>query len=333
MTTTTKAAPSIYFASGSNRAAEIRGFARIGHAIGVAAPEVMSAHIRAELIKAGRIVPLFVDSGAFSEVEFNAPHECGDNKTCNAGKCIGAGNLPHPDHPAFTFKVVKPITDADFDRIFDLYEEFATELGSNVHVVAPDQVGNQAVTLERLARFAPRVRRLRELGANVLVAIQRGALSQADFARACAKVLGFDDFVCAMPLKKGATTHAELVAFVADFAPARMHLLGMGPRNRSFQKIMRAALAGGATVTADSMLICASVGRSNGRKSYASESLNGRRVYTIAQDMARDIIAAGLSDIADPRELGIVLAFSPVADEAARWAIIEARCARKAAAA
>lgn len=116
----------IYFASGSSRPADIRGFAAIGHAIGVAAPEV-SANAEAELVAlAGRGIPVFVDSGAFSEVTFGAEG----------------------------VTVVAPITDADWRERLALYRRLAVALGPDVYLVAPDRIADQEETIRRMARYA-----------------------------------------------------------------------------------------------------------------------------------------------------------------------------------
>lgn len=68
------AEPAAWFASGSNRAGEIRGLGIVGQDVGVAAPEILGrAPAEAALLElAGSDVQVFVDSGAFSEVEFTA---------------------------------------------------------------------------------------------------------------------------------------------------------------------------------------------------------------------------------------------------------------------
>ena len=254
-----------YFASGSNRVGEIRGIAAAGRWLGVAEPEV-TATTEAELHQlAGRGVCLFVDSGAFSEVEFNAPHEC--TKRCSKAKkpCIGEGNLPHPEHPENTFVVVREIRDEDWERILALYERLARSLGSALYVVAPDRVGDQGVTADRLARYADRVRKLRDLGANVIVPIQRGALSAERFDRKVERLLGFADYVRGIPSKKGATPVAELAAFVKGLrrrvARPRVHVLGKGlPYTKEAEAAAYAAALAGCEVTSDSVRICAICG-------------------------------------------------------------------------
>lgn len=290
----------LYFASGSNRTPEIAGLDRLGHAIGVAAPEVANKKAEAALFATKRSA-IFIDSGAFSEADFpkNAP-------------------------PV----IVRPMTAAQWAAVLGLYLRAAKALGARVWLVAPDCVGDQAETLRRLARYAGAIRQCRELGANVIVPVQKGAMTQAAFDLECSRVLGFSDYVRGIPAKKKATTLEELAAFVAEARPARVHLLGMGLRNDNFADFAAAATAFGAVLTCDSNMIKGSAGKSNGRDNHAAEdgpnSANGQgpRVYTRAQQIAREIIAEGLTEITEARELGIVLAFAPVADEARRWEII-----------
>lgn len=270
----------LYYASGANRPADIRGFAAVGHAIGVAVPELSPAAIAELEALAGRGVPVFVDSGAFSEVRFG-------------------------DHGP---EIVKPITDERWAAIVSLYQRLGRALGSSLSVVAPDCIGNQTETLRRLALHAPALRELHESGVRVLVPIQKGALSQADFDAECSAVLGFGDYVRALPCKKGATTLDELEAFVADVRPRRLHLLGMGIKNRNMKKA-RAAVARRSPLTeltCDSNWIAANVGR--GKRP---------RLLTRCRDIAARMVAAGEA-FGVVQELGIILAFGGVIEPASR---------------
>ena len=265
-----------YFASGSSRAADIRGFAAIGHAIGVAAPEVSPAS-EAELVGlAGKGIRVFVDSGAFSEVTFSE---------------VGV-------------TVVKPITHADWTKRLALYHRLATALGDQVYLVAPDRIGDQEETLRRLVKYAPELRVLRWLGARILVPIQKGTKSQAAFARDVIAALGFDDFIHAIPSKKKATTLDEMRAYVRDVRPQAVHFLGMGIRNASAPAVLALCkdLIPNATLSFDSNMITANVGR--GR---------GLRPLTAARDRAARMIARGETTITSAQELGIILAFGPEA--------------------
>jgi len=104
-----------------------------------------------------------------------------------------------------------------------------------------------------------------------------------------------------MPCKKGATTAAELRAFLAARKPARLHLLGLGEKNRQIDAYLAAVRdnAPNAVVTLDLNKIAASVGRGGGKP----------RVLTAARDLAQKLIEAGKTTIQSAQELGIILAW------------------------
>jgi hypothetical protein len=244
--------PVAYFASGSNHPGEIRAFADIGHDVGVSARELSKAGELELLALAGTDVQVFVDSGAFSEVRFG------------------------PDGPV----VVAEMDDVEWRRVLCLYQRLAMGLGDQLHVVAPDRVGDQAVTLERLARYQLDLYTLRRMGARILLPVQRGALTQASFYRHACGVLGFEP-VPALPCKKAATSVFEAFDFVREVKPATVHLLGLGARNRRAGDYLEACRNGRADVLVqmDSVVITAMVGRTNGR--------GGRpRRLTAASDLA-----------------------------------------------
>jgi hypothetical protein len=286
----------MYFASGSNSPSEIRGFAAIGHPVGVSAAHLSPAGEQALHELAGRGIAVFVDSGAFSEVVFKA------------------------DGPPV---VVRPMTDATWASVMGLYRRLAASLGSALYVVAPDRIGDQGESLRRLRRWRSTLVELRQLGANIIVPIQRGDEPQARFDERVEGALGFDDYIRGIPSKKKATSLAELKAFVEARRPARVHLLGMGLTNRQFEAFATAARRYGAALTCDSNLLKASVGRTNGRANHPDERLGGRRVYTRAQDLAREVLAEGLAFDGDHRELAVGFAFAAVPPDADRWALIE----------
>lgn len=262
----------IYFASGSNRACEVRAFTQLDQPVGVAATELSASGERELVALAGTGQLVFVDSGAFSEVR------------PEGGQLV----------------VVKPITPERWREILALYRRLAVALGSQLYVVAPDRVGCQGTTLGRLMEHDAALRDLRALGANILVPLQGGALSLAAFDVACAAALGFNDYVRALPMKKGATTDEALVAYLRDCQPARVHLLGMGPKNRRMPSVAAAfaELSPATELSCDSNLILANVGRTP-----------KRRPLTVARDKAAALIKRGLSPILDVQELGILIAF------------------------
>lgn len=268
----------VVFASGSNRVGDIRGFSAIGHGVGVAAPE-LSANAEAELVAlAGTGIPVFVDSGAFSEVEFGV---------------YGA-------------EVVHPIDDAGWVSRLDLYDRLARALGEQVYVVAPDRIGDQEHTLALLVRCADRLAELAALGARILVPIQKGLRTLAEFRADVFAVLPFE-FVPALPCKKSATTLAELREFVLEVRPRAIHLLGMGATNKDAKQALAAIeeAVPGCDVSRDSNRIAAVVGRGEHRP---------HRPLTQARDMAGALIAAGLTTATTRQELGIVMTFGTQAD-------------------
>lgn len=181
------------------------------------------------------------------------------------------------------------------------YRQLAEALGGDVFLVAPDRIGDQEHTLALLREWAPRLRELREMGANVLVPIQKGTRPQADFHVDVAAVLGFDGWIPAIPSKKNATTVEELAAYVQAIRPPRLHLLGLGSRNRNAARMLEAAA--GCEVSVDACLIAAMVGRTNGPG-------GGPRRLTIARDAAAYLIRTGAAPARyTTQELGVILAF------------------------
>ena len=272
-----------HFASGSNHAGEIRGFVALRKPVGVAAatlafPGRKNKEPTQDYLARGRTprwstlcdkkcedalvegaaagVPVFIDSGAFSEVEFG------------------------PEGPL----TVLPIDDSEWRRRLDLYERVLDRSGAGrlVNVVAPDKVGFQGTTLERLRRYAPRVQRLASKGATILVPLQKGDLTLPAFHDAVTDALGFTGWVPAIPMKKAATTPQELEGYLRAKRPARVHLLGVGPRSRIAPEVVAAALDASPSteVQMDSVLLRAAVGRGKGPG-------GTDKPLTVAQDVAR----------------------------------------------
>jgi hypothetical protein len=271
-----------YFVSGSNHAGEIRGLALRGSNVGVAAPRVNAATFAAlvdleglrgvDADGRGYKLRVFVDSGAFSEVEFTA------------------------EGP----RIAKEITAEAWTEILDLYRRLALELGAQLYVVAPDCVAHQGKTLERLEEHAERLQEIHALGANVIVPVQKGErYTMAEFAEIATDLLGFLP-IFGVPMKKDATTLAELDAFAAFFPATsvpRFHLLGLGlnsPRYAGALETIRARVPA-AEVFCDSVRITALVGRTNGRA-------GGARPLTAARDA---LIAQGVTGVAELKAAAI----------------------------
>lgn len=263
-----------YFASGTNEQGQIWGFARIGHPLGVAADECLGrTGCEEALIEIARVYPaqrVFIDSAAFSEVspdpKVQAKH----------------GLEPRPGE----LLVVKPISDAEWRERLAFMQRIADAYGSRALIIAPDLVGNQEVTLERLDRYREEVLAIARAGAEVGVVLHRGPpMQQTEFEDEVTRLLGWDGFVRAFPMKKGATRPEQLRAYLEQRQPHRMHLLGVGPRSKGNKKEGRASakqileifaeLGPDLDVSWDSCLIAASVAR----------DVPGGRPLTRAQDV------------------------------------------------
>ena len=256
--------PVLHFASGSNHPGEIQGFVDLGKAVGAAfagtttnkrtgrttwsrncGPECVRA-----LIEAGRAgLPVFLDSGAFSEVKFKPR------------------------------RVVAEITDPMWKERFEVYRQLADALGPLANVVAPDKVGFQEESFERLERFAPELRELIESGATLLVPLQKGNLTLAEAHAMAASILGTEQWVPAIPFKKATATPEDLEEYLSLVRPPRVHLLGVGPRSSIAPQIAQAVRRGSprTQVQMDSVVLTAHTARKG-----------GIRRITAAQDAARE---------------------------------------------
>jgi len=245
--------PSSYFASGSNTPAHIKGMADSQWDVGVAAPRVTGPSEKVLASLAGSEVEVFVDSGAFREVDFG------------------------PEGPVVTH----PMSEDDWAKVLGLYGRLAPALGSQLYVVAPDQVGSQDVTLERLERWASEVKALIASGARVLVAMQKqaGGVSQAEFAELVDSVLG-DGWVPAFPCNKGATTPEEVAAFLAARKPGHVHLLGVGVWSKEASSYLEKFVGVECSVSMDSAWVPAKTGKGSSR------------IYTIAKGACKKALEA-----------------------------------------
>ncbi len=261
-----------HFASGVNNPGEVLGLS--GRHFGITATTVTPALLDACELHAGGLTRIFVDSGAFSEVAFSA----------------ATGKL----------EVVRPITDADWRDRFELYTLIATWYRTRAYVVAPDLVGNQAATLERLERYAHQVAAIAALRANIIVPVQKGELPMSVMYRRACEVLGLREApIAGIPMKKDATSLGDLAELV-DSLPwygARIHLLGLGPESKRYAAAIRTIKSRrpNATITSDSVTIRRLVGRTNGRG-------GGPRALTRYQDEAR---ARGITNGAAVKAYGL----------------------------
>lgn len=263
-----------HFHSAINDKGEVRGMLLSGRDLGITAT-VMRPGMVAEL-EAGRhgLTRLFVDSGAFSELQ------------------VSDAGLAWP----------KAITDADWQRRFALYRWAAECYRARAYLVAPDRVGCQDTTIERLQRYALEVSGWAATGANVIVCVQRGVAPAGVFFQRALDVLGLrqERVIAGVPMEKARWSIDELRAFceTLPWYGARIHLLGLGPKakrdagqrlNRYWRAIEAIkAVRPNCQITSDSALVPSISGRTNGRGNHPAEVLGGPRIYTRLQDEARE---------------------------------------------
>lgn len=209
--------PWLYYCSGSNQVGEIRAWVDVGQPFGISTAIKRKSPARgvywwalsedtvAELVRvAGRGVPLFVDSGAFSEVDLSkSPPE-----------------------------VVLPISDSEWRKRLRLYLRLADAYGTFLSVVVPDLVGDQGATLDRMLRYSRWMQALRCRGVNLLVPVQPGPLPPERFFEAALVSLGMErgpSVVPSFPMVSGATPMESIERFLHFDKPARIHFMGLGP--------------------------------------------------------------------------------------------------------
>jgi hypothetical protein len=190
------------YASGVNEAREIRGFASADFPIGASASNLRELAIQELLRVEG---PVFLDSGAFSEVQFSSE----------------TGRL----------EVADPISPREWRRRLSIYLRLARRLGSRLTVVAPDRVGDQDETLRRLTLYRDELQLIHELGAQIIIPLQVGSRTHETFYAMAQAIVGLP-LVPAFTMKKAATSDADAERFLKAIQPTRIHLLGMGPDNR-----------------------------------------------------------------------------------------------------
>jgi hypothetical protein len=129
--------------------------------------------------------------------------------------------------------------EVDFAEVFRRFRAMlaAATRPAGLAFVMPDRVGDQSGTLRLLEEYRDEVAHFVAAGCDVMVAVQRGELSLAEAYRETCRVLGTDEFRVAMPSNEAAVTEGELLAFLDEVRPRRLHLLGIA-RNRRFAPLV-----------------------------------------------------------------------------------------------
>ena len=262
----------IYYASGTNKPGEIRGMAQAGRDLGVAADQCRDCLPALEQIaKKYPKIRVFIDSGAFSEVSADPKVQA------------KAGLTPQPG----VLLPVAPITKDEWHKRLQLMLEAGRALGSRLLIMAPDRVGDQEETLQRLKWFKSSgwLAKLRKTGMEIAVVLQGGKLDPIAYEKKVAKVLGWRGYSVAFPMMKAWTPLPLIAAYIQAARPRRVHLLGIGPKARRSEGRPNAADVRTQLFAKfrkvgwswDTALIRQSVGREPGREA----------LYTWAQDIER----------------------------------------------
>lgn len=177
----------IAFCSGMSSASDLRGAMAAKAAVGVVAGLLTTVQVILSLPRylneGGKV---FIDSGAFAEFTGKAP--------------------------------------LDIRAVLSVYRTVAelTDRPENLYVVAPDKIGDQTVTLERLSEHRRVVVDLINMGCNVIVPIQCGPMPPASFLKEVKLAIGTDRFIAGIPSNKAAMKPEE----VATLEHPQFHILG-----------------------------------------------------------------------------------------------------------
>lgn len=165
--------------------------------------DTASRHLFAYLLEHSAAVPaLFIDSGAFSE------------------------------------KAHKPFTVQVWRSKLRKYRVLARAYGDRCVFVAPDKIGDQHESLNRLRQYRSILQDLMKYS-HMIVPLQKGELTQAEMYAEAVALFG-DSIVAGIPFKKAATTYEEYRDFMTSAHPPRVHILGVTPfgaRWRNINKI------------------------------------------------------------------------------------------------
>ena len=205
--------PVTFFASGLEANASLTAMVDKGFQVGISAK---GGKINKDFFKrvlALSVNPktmLFFDSGAFSEIDKN-------------------GNI------------VKPI---DWNKVIGLYFQAVNAYGDRLYIVAPDRIGDQKESLRRLEAYLDRLQVFR----NVIIPLQSNAFGKGkglslkqmyDKINTIVKGSGLQyRWIPAIPVtQKSPYDLKDVLEFVKDVEPKRLHILGASPANPQFEML------------------------------------------------------------------------------------------------
>ncbi len=199
----------ISYRSGAGSISDLRGYMLSGVPVGLSCSRLsdgqfayIPSHIEKEIIGYSYQQKVFIDSGAFSVFQ----------KSLKAG-C--------------------PIV-LDFNEIMKKYLFYASF--GNFALVMPDCIGDQEKTFALQFAYRKDIRQLVDLGADVIVPLQKGEKTPAECWRIVSRFLG-EDIRIAIPSNKEAFSDADIEnLLLCEDPPTRIHLLGFTHASRSFTR-------------------------------------------------------------------------------------------------
>ncbi len=174
----------------------------------------------------------------------------------------------------------RDLTESDWKKKLDRYEEIGRALGDGALLVSPDKVGDQTETLRLMEKYAEKMHEMTGYGSSVLVPLQGGDIPIGEFARMAYDALGAEIghglYVPAFPMKAKALELAAATDFIRQYKPSRIHLLGLGAASRAKdpvtgKRVLTALLdavekhSPNTLVTMDSNIMRAKVGTTGGK--------------------------------------------------------------------
>jgi GNAT superfamily N-acetyltransferase len=179
----------------------------------------------------------------------------------------------------------------DFPRVLQLYADLAGANAKNLHVVAPDVVGDQAATVALQNQHRAAVQALVDQGVNVIVPIQKGPSGIGEQIALVHDLFG-PRAVIGIRFNKSAYSLEELVDGLRRIPPASrpsaVHLLGIGERNAKYTEALAAIrqASPGTRISSDSNRLSAMF-------------VTGRPAHTDARARTDDRAEAAMDDHAE----------------------------------
>jgi len=216
------------------------------------------------------------------------------------------------DTGAFTaFQKQEPM---DWPKVMQAYRRIIEQgEGGRLHVVAPDVIGDQAASLDVLEQYRDQVLELMDHGHDVLVPVQKGAMSPYIAWRAATHILGTDDFTASVPSNAAAFTPADLTNLVSGpEKPPRIHLLGIAGNKKKLAELVRIIRqhSPDTIITSDAARIRAQVGEG--------------RPITVARERWKRTLADAFQQLAAEQGADFAAAWRDQAEEALKPAVAAA---------